>query len=402
VPTRRRFIPRFSLAAALFAMTLCAVGLWYWYRVPFEVVHDRDPGATFRRRNDTEKYREVETVRRTWDGTVRHGPRHIFLNEKLFFIENYRDGVPHGKWEWLNGTGRAYITAEFRLGRLTSFQASKECDQRLARLLAEGVITDRSLIKVCFEPTRLEFTKTPLKDAIQIFKDRHNIEITCQGLRRPAGFLEGGPDRRSAVARKLVHLDSISETERLRIIAEVQNRLQAQSGAVGPLRIIRQWDLPITLREDAEVPLIVALGKMLQPHDLVCDYRYGMLWIAEREEAEKWTDPTGTYVMVPPANSKLAAAWEERRTWDFIQTPLADACDIIAQSNGVRFDLTRVPGPPPNRPRGHLPVTWNGSGLQFKHSLGAILESVGCRARLDGETIVIEMQPDHPESMVPR
>jgi hypothetical protein len=29
-----------------------------------------------------------------------------------------------------------------------------------------------------------------------------------------------------------------------------------------------------------------------------------------------------------------------------------------------------------------------------------MLESLGCRARLDGETIVIELQPDHPAAQI--
>ena len=95
------------------------MGLWYWFRVPFEVEHQVD-----------KERREVETVRRTWGGTVRHGPRRIFAGERLLFVENYRDGVPHGRWEWLDGKERAYITAEFRRGKVVSFQASGECDQR--------------------------------------------------------------------------------------------------------------------------------------------------------------------------------------------------------------------------------------------------------------------------------
>lgn len=340
---RRWFAPRFSLAAALLAMTLCAVGLWYWYRVPFEVV--------FKSMGN----KDIETVRRTWGGTVRHGPRREFRKGKLYLVENYRDGIPHGKWEWLLGEERPYITAEFHLGRLVSFQASDGCDQRLARHLVEGTIDDPKVAKELLFLTRIDFIETPLKDAMRTVMDMHGIPITCQGLRKQVSV----------------------------------------PGPIGaPPRTFQLRNLPVTA-EAQDVPLIVAFARILQPHGLVCDYRYGMLWIAEREEAENWKDPTGTTELVPPPGSKLAATWEEPNQFDFIETPLRDACAVIGQRHGVKFDLSRVPGPPPDRPLGHMPVNSIVRGLPVKHALGAVLESVDCRARLDGEIIVIELQPGH-------
>src|SRR5262245_46544793 len=97
VATRRRFAPRFSLAASLVAMTLCATGLWYWYRVPFEVVHSLYPPGTRRSPNqaaaEPAKMQETETLRRTWGGTIRHGPRRIEFDGRLLSLENYSEGV---------------------------------------------------------------------------------------------------------------------------------------------------------------------------------------------------------------------------------------------------------------------------------------------------------------------
>jgi hypothetical protein len=384
---RRWFAPRFSLAAALFAMTLCAVGLWYWFRVPFEVVHES--------KNRT----EIESVRRTWGGTVRHGPRRIIRRGKLTFIENYRDGIRHGKQEWFDAQGRAYITAEFQLGRLVKFQASDEYDQRLARHFAEGTIDNPHIAASIFEPAALEFVETPLKDAIQILKDTYNIPITCQGLRNNVTLEEPLPPPRppSEVVRLndqmqlLVPLDpDVPDTA-----IELQMLPVSEEKPKRP-KVVSQINLPITadVRED---PLIIALGKMLQPHDLVCDYRYGMLWVAEREGVENWKDPTGVAEIVPPPGSKLSRQWDNLDVAEFIETPLGLACAIISgnTNNWMTFDCSRLPSDFVN---GKVPgsrVTINAQGLH-KDILGMMLESVGCRARLGGETIVIELQPDHP------
>ena len=339
---RRWFAPRFSLAAALVAMTLCAVGLWYWYRVPFEVEHQIDKQRS-----------EVETVRRTWGGTVRHGPRRVYLSDKLYLLESYRDGIPHGQWEWRDSAGHVTISAEFRFGRLESFQASPECDQRLARHLAEGTIDPRVAHEL-LKDNKWEFIETPLKDALQILQDTHLIPIECYGVARARGPSPPASDR-----------PSIS------------------------------IDMPITCN-GVDRPLIVVLGKMLQPHGLVCDYRYGSLWVTERADAENWKDPTGVSEIVPPAGSRLAAQWEAASRMEFVETPLADAFRIVENTNLVKFDTSPAPDSIVHSSR--ITVTLNVSGLPLKHCLGMLLDRVDCQAKLDGETIVIDLQPDHPEA----
>lgn len=347
---RHRFVPRFSLAAALLAMTLCAVGLWYWFRVPFEVVHDEDRNSQFRKRSDS--YREVETVRRTWGGTVRHGPRRIYLNDKLFFVENYSDGVPHGTWEWLDGEGQVTITAEFRLGELKSFRASPECDQRLAQLLAEGAIDDPNLVRQLLMSTRVQFVRTPLKDAIQIVKDRSSAPFALQELWK--------------------------------------------ASAPPPPDGAESWlDVPVTC--DAEGPLIEVLASILQPLGLVCDYRYGMLSVCPSAGVEDWEDPTGVTALNPPVGSKLAASWDKQTSLEFIETPLKDALRIMSNIHGMTFDTSHLPAEPKERLRyRRIMVTYNVSGITLKNGLGAMFDAHDLQASLNGETIVIELQPDHP------
>jgi hypothetical protein len=326
---RRRFAPRFSLAAALVAMTLCAVGLWYWYRVPFEVAHQLGQGR-----------REVETVRRTWGGTVRHGPRRVYLSDKLYLLENYRDGIPHGKWEWLDGGGRAYISAEFRRGKLVAFQAADECDQRLAKLLANQAIKDPDLIRKLFEPSTIRVDQTPLKDALMVVHDNHLIPMSLQRLRVPMGYVDLGADREVVAFKVLAEEDrplfeDARELDRMVLFA----RKPRSENTSLP---VRKWDALVT-RDVKDMPLIVVLGKILQPLGLVGDYQYGMLWIAERDEAETWTDPTGVTTLVPPSGSGLAVAWDAPGKIQLIEMPLDSACAMIAQDHKVEFDLSHMP-----------------------------------------------------------
>ncbi|HEX5103947.1 MAG TPA: hypothetical protein VFV87_09070 [Pirellulaceae bacterium] len=381
---RRRFAPRFSLAAALVAMALVALGLWYWFRVPFEVVHE------------TKSAKEVESVRRTWGGTVRHGPRRVYVAGQLMLVENYRDGLAHGRWEWLDGAGKAHIVAEFRRGELQSFQASPECDQRLAKLLAEGAINDPKLVLTLFKPTKITFRGTPLLDAIQILKDVQQFEFNGT-LGKPAGFVEGG------FGPKMVRFIPISEEDRQRLLDDrkaeraILELVRQESGSTESLELVEQWYVPITC-EVSDKPLVVALGSILQPHGLVCDYRYGLLWLSEPEEAERWKDPTGVSEIVPPPGSRLAAAWEDESHVEFIETPLLAACDFLSSYHGgiVKFDCSRLPQEYQQGTTRDSLVTANVKGIAFKNVLGLVLEQTRCQARLEGEKIVIEPQPGNP------
>jgi hypothetical protein len=339
---------------------------------------------------------EIESVRRTWGGLVRHGPRRIIILGRLRYLENYRDGLRHGKQERFDAEGRAYITAEFRLGRLVKFHASDEYDQRLARRVAEGTIDNERIAKALFDDARIEFIETPLKDAIQILQDTHGIPITCQGLRNTVTLAEPLPPPRTP--SEVVRLN-----DQMQLLVPVDPRvpdtaIELQMLPVAPElpkrpKVIRQLNLPITAAV-RDVPLIVALGKILQPHDLVCDYRYGMLWVAERAEADAWKDPTGVTAIVPPKDSHLAATWENNAHLEFIETPIRDALQILKDTHGVQFDVSHLPSGP-------ISVTCNYPHLPFRHCLGAMLDGTDLQAQLDGETIVIALQPDHPLAASP-
>jgi hypothetical protein len=342
----RALRPRFSLAAAFLVVTLSAVMLWYWYRVPFEIVHTPAKGRT-----------ETETVHRTWDGAVRHGPRSVSIDGQPRALEHYREGIADGSWEWRGEGGQTLLSAEYKRGQLTETKPSSECDERLARHLAEGTIDNPRLVQQLVSTVQFDYGEIGLQDAVNLIGDELDIPISCLGLQREPDFRP--PD--------------------------------------AP-RPVRQIDIPVAAV--GEAPLIVVLGRMLQPHGLVCDYRYGLLWVIPREESIPWKDPTGVSEIVPPVGSALESAWERPIDSELIECPLRPACLILSRQVGdqVEFDWAKLPQIMYGSYYPGAKVSFVRSRHPFKHCLGLILFQTGCRARLEGEKLAIEMQPEHPDA----
>jgi hypothetical protein len=317
--------PRFSLAAAFFVITLSAVALWYWYRVPFQLVHAPHKGSM-----------EVETVHRTWEGTVRHGPRSVSIDGQPRALEHYREGIADGPWEWRGEDGQVLLAAEFHRGKLADAKPSAECDARLARHLAEGTIDNPRLVQQLTTTVRFDDGETFLQDALTSIGDLHNVPISCQALLREPYFVP--PDDRR------------------------------------PIRFI---DAPVTL--SGEAPLIVVLGRMLQPHGLVCDYRYGLLWVVMREEGDAWSDPTGISRIEPPAGSKLASVWAKPIDAELFEVPLRLACLVHSRKvvNQEEYDWTKLPQIMHGSCYPGANVSLVCSRHPFKHCLGVILYQAG-------------------------
>ncbi len=175
-----------------------------------------------------------------------------------------------------------------------------------------------------------------------------------------------------------------------------------------PVIEARKW--PLTAKEkEAELPLIVALDRLLSPHGLACDYRYGVLWIDRTAAIALWQDKTGVDEIRPPPASALAEIWERTDLvgMHFVQTPLLDALQYIGDQHGpgLVFDTSAFPPLPPGPrrvgPGGTVLATFRPVSVQvgrmpFKHSLGLILDQADCRVTLRGETLVIApREPNH-------
>ena len=424
--------PRFTLGMLLGLVTLCAIGAWYWWRLPYEVEHtglsiwrgielvvvdapqsagkNAHPGQARHVKNHLQIVtREVESVHRLWGGkTLRHGEVRDGDNEgrvvsRVTYREGvehgrsvwwysdghvreegeYRlgrrqgtwttwrqvkeddreairyvratsswlDGVPHGVWQWYRPDGTVAYTFKFNHGRLVQPEAP-EADQRLAELLTKGAIDDPQLVTKLLQPVELDFAGVPLKDGLQ-----HLINQTSTPI--AIGFRRGS-------------LPKI------------------------------QPDTPITCKVEG-APLFVALGKVLRPLGIACDYRYGMLMIDDAESIAAWRDTTGVTRLIPPRDSNLAAVWEEPVDVSFIEQPLNDACLYLRDrlNHRVQFDLSGLPPTSTGQgfylPTRDVPVTADLRALPLRHCLGIVLDRIGCQAKLDGETIVIEPQSEAAE-----
>jgi hypothetical protein len=126
---------QFSLSKLFVLVTLCAIGIWYWYQRPYPVekmVESLD-GARHagRRTSDPQppaSFRELQYVRRVWGGgTVKHGPyRGYDLQGKLLRSGNYRNGQRHGHFVTIQRDGSKHsgmIIRDLVEGEMRSWDA---------------------------------------------------------------------------------------------------------------------------------------------------------------------------------------------------------------------------------------------------------------------------------------
>jgi hypothetical protein len=127
-----------------------------------------------------------------------------------------------------------------------------------------------------------------------------------------------------------------------------------------------------------------------------------MLYVVPREGVENWKDRTGVSSILPPPGTKLEQCWNDKTVMEFIETPLGDALQFVSDIHGVDFfDTSHIPAELMQpQSRRYMVVTIRISGVSLEDGLGAMLDTVDLQARLDGEKIVIELQPDHPAAQV--
>jgi len=148
-------------------------------------------------------------------------------------------------------------------------------------------------------------------------------------------------------------------------------------------------DTPVSCRME-NLPLALALEKLLEPLPLAVHFRYGLVTVTAKDSLTAWQDPTRVSQIVPPSGSALGRAWNQPVMADFIEIPLKQACRVMSQSVGVEpeFDFSKVYLDNFEQ----LPITHALSGLAYKDALASMLDGIGCKARLDGESIIVELQ----------
>lgn len=417
--------PRFSLAAAFVTLTLCAVGLWYWYRLPFQVER-RGLSESFTVEYGTRRsrgpmpqgqacVRSTAWMRRGWNSEpILHGERLSYgEGDLLIGRDHWRDGVLHGDWRRWYSDGHLREEGRFWLGRKDGVWKAYRQDDKFSgnppRYRYHEVIStwnrgqpagvweyrdadDKLIQRLEFKDGKLvgfeELPITPRLAAALTEPSNGNVSFLEQWM-QPVSFqikkvplpyafeqFDGGS-----------YAQPLAMTQRQVLSPEGDWELPVVSATAGNVPI-KLGKLEVNCQVD-QMPALPAAGKILAQHRLVGDYRLGRLWITTPQAAEQWRDTTGISQIQPPRGSDLARAWEREVPAEFVETPL---CDVViyltshySQNSGckLQFDLRAAP---------LTPVTANASG-QLRHSLGIVLLRAHCRCTLQGETLVIEDLP---------
>jgi hypothetical protein len=430
---RRWFAPRFSLAAALAAMTLCSVGLWYWYRVPYEVVHQK---VGYRLDDPLDSYheysigirgaRQSEYVRRLWAGsTLRHGPLTTFDEKgaKRVF-EEFREGFRHGKYTRWDEEGRLLLEGQFYRGRAqgdwvhhlpfdrrrppaTMYRSDLQQDVAFFGVFilghsdqAEAPITielgrcvshwDRGLpdgewtwtnpqgktnLRLTLARGRLVTAEPAIDDPRLLSALQKQFRDDPQGiisLLRPVNF----ECVDSALKDPIVLMKDATRTP---IILDA--RRMEKSGV--------NIDAKVTCRIENQ-PLLAAFGPILADYPpLFVDYRFGVFWITAEGEEGPWEDRTGVSEARPKPGSLLEREWQALSQLNYVETPLPHTFAILEDMHEIRFDLSQLP---PEYLQ--LPVTKELSAISLKNCLGILLDDLDLTCRLEDDVIVIERQAE--------
>ena len=213
-----------------------------------------------------------------------------------------------------------WITSAAEARRIPSF--------RLSERLNQGADADEATRNTLTQITETDFIDTPLKDAVQILRDRSGIPV-------------------------LVDATSVD------------------------------GELPIRLKM-RDVTLQSAISAMCDRHDLDCDYRYGALWIIARNEDAAWSDPTGVSALIPPEGSRLEAAWDKDvYNEQASEEPLTSFVARLAHEKSVDIDIYRIGGVE----RLQIRTSWK--NLPLRDVLGIFLAQNDLRCRLEGEKLVL-------------
>lgn len=381
LPARRGTWPlRFSLRFLLLAVTVFAMGFPICYRWPYaettwlDLNDPFDPTAGVKRERGI-----VTTWRRQWGGTrVKQGPERTYVTDRLCSEVFYRDGVLEGPARYFDAAGGLRERGQYHQGKKHGLWTTCADDgNEIARFsFTEGVVDG-----VCSLMHRDGLTNLWSFNRGRVTgMNGQPIESRLSALL--ASPSNGGPELATALNGPAE--ESLAGDYSL---VDFAYSLELLHGT--PIEIDRHHaDANTQIRNHLEgVDLFSLLTVVLAQHDLACDYRYGCLWFTATEDARDWCDPTGVDRIVPPAGSKLAAAWNVPTF--LLHDPHSDELARIAAWLEIEIDVAAVVPPALPDDKRFQVASNSRFGLPFKHELGIFLYSARCRCELRGETLVI-------------
>ena len=352
--SRMRF--RYRLVYLIIFVGVISVACWYWWHCPFEVevvIANRDAsvppsylaawpsGDPFVIGGEADPFdqasvvsyfrREVRTVRRYgFKGTVRHGRTLVFNksgrrvleehwsngarhgvfklwgdNELLLLDGRFERGVKHGRWSEWNSEGTKVREEEFVHGDVVSL--AWFCAEDHCKCTSHRAHYDRgSLVSI------------DGKSVTELTLRLQNAPIWIQRLLDERYYPE---------------YDNWSS-------AQVISRLeQAELSELSVRTNEDIWDEPLVLERPFDshlacAPLRVGIVLFLRESELICDYRFGEVWVTTRRDAANWSDKTGMDELRLQRGTRLTEALN-RRTAVELATQ-ADVRNCLGEL--VRFD----------------------------------------------------------------
>jgi hypothetical protein len=376
VARRLRLPLRFSLRVLLVAFTAFAIGFPIWYRWPYseeELHYWERNGQPDRTRPPWA--RSVTTWQRQWGGgRLKHGTATTYItNSKEMGQKEYRNGELL-RWRSFGEDGHLMWISEYENGlrcRETGYRSNGSITYktRFSNLRlhgdAEQHLADGRVIVYRFDHGRVTH--------------RDGLPIKCPLFDKLAGGLVDPADSQ--------RLTSHAEPE---AGDTPQEQLEALGGmwsmpVVADSAATQVWIEPPFAREQMELASLIYL--IARAADCDCDYQGGCIWVLPRSADAGWHDPTGVTAIQPPAGSPLAAAWRESlKSWGK-SCRLDERLSAIAGQLAIPIDTARVE-PTQDNQVGYS-ISTDVSFLEFRHALILLLYHTRCRAKLDGETLVI-------------
>jgi hypothetical protein len=383
-PRPRRL--QFSLRLLLLALTAFAIGFPIWYRWPYqEVTEQRDPA--------TGKLWSTRTItwQRQWGGDrLAHGPETMVIADGRTITDHNVQGKRHGPHTVRDPRGRMRVDGQYVNGLKDGRWVEES--KWTSKTGSGAFITITSWSHGLLDG-ECKFPCGRFEDRVAIFKAGRLVTFNGKAL-DDATFdvlkTRGMDEHTSAELTKETQVDFVEQP--LIDVAMYISELH-KIPVVVDLRGGFPVDMPITGTYRG-LDLQSALVLILATHGLSYDYRYGALWITKPEGIRDLHDPTGVDQVKPRAGSALARAWNEPLAVD-CAAPLAVVLAFLEQKMAVTIDASRVAtiGTQPAIAPRVSPFMARPSPtireLPLKHAIGQLLYNVGCRCRLEGDTLVI-------------
>lgn len=255
-------------------------------------------------------------------------------------VGEWHEGQPVGRWEWTDRDGKLKLVVEFKAGRVIHIDPigiSPRVIEHIVRKASQNPDGSANLFTRPASPVPRELSMEDL------------VGRACFGNLGVAPDLDG---------LKLAKLDATS---------------------------------PVVVPPNGTTWLLT-LRDVLARHGLGYDLRYGKLCIDTFDGIAAWQDPTGVTGIIPPAHTRLFEQWSQPTYIDFVETPLGDVLQFLADLHMTQFDtsgLSDTGAAEEGRVTLETPITTQVQGLSFRDGLGVLLEQVELQASLRKSTIVI-------------